>query len=306
MSRQFWDDCYELFLKHLKSSARYSFNTAIAYKSDIGGFIKYLHNKEVDTSEVSQFVIRGFLISLRKGGLKGCSIARKLETLKVFFDYLISIKKVRHNPARLVESIRIEPYRAEYLSQEEARFLIEHDWTDGGFKSSRDKAMVEIFYGCGLRLSELVGIDLKDLVFSNYLVKVLGKGSKFRQVPMGSQAIKAVSKYLVERTKLLTELHKENQKAVFLNTRGARITSRSTARIIKEHLRRCSEKTGLSTHSLRHSFATHLLTAGANLRAVQQMLGHSSLKTTQKYSHITTGRLISVYKRAHPRAHETP
>ena len=303
MSQRFWDDCYDLFLRHLKSGARYSVNTAIAYKSDIGGFIKYLSKKEVNTFEVSQFVVRGFLISLRKAGLKGCSIARKLEALKVFFDYLVSIKKVKHNPARLVEPIRIEPYWAEYLSEEEARFLIEHGWVGSGFRSSRDRAMVEIFYGCGLRLSELVSMDLKDLDFQNYLVTVLGKGGKFRQVPVGSQAIKSVSEYLIERTKLLTQLHRESQKAVFLNTRGNRITSRSTARIIKEHLRRCSEKTGLSTHSLRHSFATHLLTAGANLRAVQQMLGHSSLKTTQKYSHITTGRLISVYRRAHPRAH---
>lgn len=306
MNMQFWDDCYDLFLRHLKSGARYSGNTAIAYRGDIAAFIKYLHKKEVDTSEVSQFVIRGFLISLRKAGLKGCSIARKLEALKVFFDYLISIKEVRHNPARLVEPIRIEPYRAEYLSQEEARFLIEHGWAGNGFKSSRDRAMVEIFYGCGLRLSELVNLDLKDLDFPNHLIKVLGKGGKFRQVPVGVQTIKAVSRYLIQRTQLLIKLNKESYKAVFLNTHGNCITSRSTGRIIKAHLRRCSEKTGLSTHSLRHSFATHLLTGGANLRAVQQMLGHSSLKTTQKYSHITTGRLISVYKRAHPRAQEAP
>lgn len=293
--------CYEHFVKHLKSGAGYAENTAVAYAGDVSTFVSYLAERRRG-AELTSMDIRGFLIFLRKKGLKSSSIARKLEAVKVFLDYLVTLGKLTHNPARMVEPVRVNPYRAEYLSEEEAQFLVEQGLTGEGFVICRDRAMVELLYGCGLRLSELVSLSLPDLRFSSYLVNVLGKGSKFRQVPVGAEAIKAVVQYMKKRDDLLAQQSKINQTAVFLNARGGRLTARSAARIVKAHLRRCSEKTGLSTHSLRHSFTTHLLTAGANLRAVQQMLGHSSLKTTQKYSHITTGRLISVYKRAHPRA----
>jgi len=301
MDNKFWDDCHSLFVKHLKSGV-YAENTAIAYAGDAAKFIAYLKEKGQLSGNITQFEIRGFLIKLRQSGLKSSSIARKLEAVKILFDYLVSINQINHNPARIIESVKVEPYRAKYLSEEEARYLIETGWQDEGFKDCRDRAMIEIYYGCGLRLSELVGLDLDDLKFSDNVIKVLGKGSKYRLVPIGQQVIKATKCYLDERNKLLIEKNNKDQKAVFLNTGGQKLTSRSAARIAKEYLQRCSEKTGLSTHSLRHSFTTHLLTAGANLRAVQEMLGHSSLKTTQKYSHITTGRLISIYKRAHPRA----
>lgn len=302
MEKQFWDDCYKQFIHNMQGGTRYAQNTTIAYGSDVLGFIKYLRIKKKAIPDISQFQIRGYLISLRRAGLKSSSIARKLEAIKMFLDYLVSIKKLKHNPARLIESIKIEPYRAEYLSEEEAQFLLGQVFTGDDFITSRDRAMIEIYYGCGLRLSELCNLDLSDLKFSDFLIEVLGKGSKYRQVPIGTKVIKAVQRYLSNRENLLVKVNNKNEKAVFLNTRGKRITARSIARIVKENLHRCSEKSGLSTHSLRHSFTTHLLTAGANLRAVQEMLGHASLKTTQKYSHITTGKLISIYKRAHPRA----
>jgi site-specific recombinase XerD len=301
METGYWDKLKTLFDKHLKSGG-YAENTALAYQGDISEFVNYITKKEKNKSEITQFEIRGFLISLRQRGLKSSSIARKLEAVKMFFDYLVSIKKVGHNPARLVEPIKTEPYRAKYLSEEEARFLIETGWTDDRLIGIRDRAMIEIYYGCGLRLSELVALELDDLALPGNTVKVLGKGRKYRHVPIGDETAQAVNRYLAEREKLILKFKKPEQKAVFLSTRGNRLAARSVARIVKAHLQRCSEKTGLSTHSLRHSFTTHLLTAGANLRAVQEMLGHASLKTTQKYSHITTGRLISVYKRAHPRA----
>jgi integrase/recombinase XerC len=310
----FWENCLRLFGKHLRGGSHFAENTAIAYRGDVAAFIEYLNGQFAivgqnpcdldEKSKVTEFTIRGYLISLRKAGLKSTSIARKLEALKMFFDFLISIKKVSNNPARQIDPIKAEPYRAEYLSEEEARFLIEQTWPGDQFTSLRNKAMIEVFYSCGLRLAELASLNLKSLDFNGSLVKVIGKGSKYRQVPIGRPTMRVVTDYLMERSRLLAKNGKPNEIAVFLNTRGGRVTARSVGRIIKEHLLKSSEKTGLSTHSLRHSFATHLLTAGANLRAVQQMLGHSSLKTTQKYSHITTGRLISVYKRAHPRAEE--
>ncbi len=301
METNFWDESYILFLKHLKSG-NYAENTGIAYGADIEHFIKYIKNECDSKTDLTQFEIRRYLINLRKSGLKSSSIARKLEALKMLFDFLAGIKRVGHNPARLIEPIKVEPYRAKYISEEEAKFLIETGWGDDSFKDIRDRAMIEVYYGCGLRLSELTGLDLEDLIFDKNEIKVFGKGGKYRLVPVGDMVIESIEKYLVHRKDLLIEKNKTNQNAVFLNTRGGQLTPRSAARIVKAHLQRCSEKTGLSTHSLRHSFTTHLLTAGANLRAVQQMLGHASLKTTQKYSHITTGRLISVYKKAHPRA----
>lgn len=301
MDINFWDECYTLFLKHLRSGS-YSENTVIAYGGDLESFMMYLKKNDRISRPITQFEIRSYLIALRKGGLKSSSIARKLEALKMFFDYLVSLKRIDHNPARLIEPIKTEPYRAKYISEEEARFLIETGWNDDSFQDIRDRAMIELYYGCGLRLSELANLDLADLIFDKNEIKVLGKGGKYRFVPVGDEVIKSLKKYLIHRKGLLIKKNKTNEIAVFLNTRGGRLTPRSAARIVKAHLNRCSEKTGLSTHSLRHSFTTHLLTAGANLRAVQQMLGHASLKTTQKYSHITTGRLISVYKKAHPRA----
>jgi integrase/recombinase XerC len=321
--QSYWSECLQLFEKHLKGGSHFAENTAIAYRGDVAAFIKYLEESSIGQdpgglgkpiksesqgfgpTSITEFTIRGYLITLRKAGLKSTSIARKLEALKMFFDFLISIKRQSSNPARQIDPIKTEPYRAEYLSEEEARYLIEQAWPGDEFMALRNKAMIEIFYNCGLRLAELTSLNLKSLDFNNSLIKVLGKGSKYRQVPVGRPTMQVVSSYLVVRSRLLAELGKPNEYAVFINTRGGRMTPRSIGRIVKEHLLKCSEKTGLSTHSLRHSFATHLLTAGANLRAVQQMLGHSSLKTTQKYSHITTGRLISVYKRAHPRAEET-
>jgi len=303
MNRNFWPESHELYRRHLQGGARYAENTAIAYDGDVTAFIKYLDKNGKRGPRISQFDIRAYLITLRRAGLKSSSIARKLEAIKMFFDYLISIKRLEHNPVRLIEAIKIEPYRAKYLSEEEARLLIEQSLAGDDFMARRDRAMVEIFYGCGLRLSELVGLNLIDLNFSGSTISVLGKGGKFRHVPIGPQAIAATNDYLIERARLIAARKTDAGQAVFLNyARGVRLTSRGAARIIKNHLINCSEKSGLSTHSLRHSFTTHLLTAGANLRAVQEMLGHASLKTTQKYSHITTGRLISIYRRAHPRA----
>ena len=164
--------------------------------------------------------------------------------------------------------------------------------------------MLDLFYGCGLRLSELVNMDIKDIRFDDRVIRILGKGGKYRIVPLGPKSANVLKRYLEAREKkLLSEKLTDGAgQAVFLNKRGVRITPRGVARIIRRYLAESSEKQKLSTHSLRHSFATHLLEAGANLRAVQEMLGHSSLKTTQKYAHMTTGRLISVYRRAHPRS----
>jgi integrase/recombinase XerC len=242
------------------------------------------------------------LVNLKRNNLKQVSIGRKLDSLKRFGDYMIETGRWKSNPFRELPYPRKEHYRAEYLSPEEAQGLLSFEFKND-FIGFRDRAMLELFYGCGIRLSELVGIDLKDIRFDERILRIFGKGGRYRIVPLGPKSAAILKDYLYERNnKIASEnISGTAGAAVFLNKRGKRITPRSVARIVKSYLLKSSEQQRLSTHSLRHSFATHLLEAGANLRAVQQMLGHSSLKTTQKYAHTTTGRLISIYKRAHPR-----
>ncbi len=300
-----WRENLDRYIRHLKATGRMAQNSIIAYTGDVAAFIDFLESEPDLIAKMDDMAVRRYLIALRRRGLKSSSLARKLESLKSFFDFLVSSNRIDTNPAREIEPIKIEPYRAQYLSEEEARYLIQNTASDDDpFIRLRNRAMLELFYGSGLRLAELTSLDLRSIDMRNGLIRVIGKGSKFRQVPLGAQAAKALTDYLAEREKIIRAESEGRTDALFINRRGDRLSSRGTARIIKEHLMKCSEKTGLTTHSLRHSFATHLLTAGANLRAVQQMLGHSSLKTTQKYSHITTGRLVSVYRRAHPRAED--
>ncbi len=293
------------FTGQIQSTEGLARNTLIAYESDCRSFVHFLkenHPDSWDSGRISATEGRLFLISLKKKGLKRVSLARKLDSLKRFGDYLTEIGKWTSNPFRELPYPRKEHYRAEYLTPEEAYGMLSLEFRNN-FIGIRDRAMVELFYSCGIRLSELVGIDVKDIRFAEKIIRIFGKGGKYRIVPLGPKTADVLQQYLDERGKKITSEDIEGVagQAVFLNDRGRRISPRSVGRIIKGYLLKSSEKQKLSTHSLRHSFATHLLEAGANLRAVQQMLGHSSLKTTQLYAHTTTGRLISVYKRAHPR-----
>lgn len=281
-------------------------NTQIAYEADCRSFVEYLekyHPDAYSSGRISSTEGRLFLVFLKKKGLKKVSLARKLDSLKRFGDYLTATGDWDDNPFRQLPYPRKEHYRAEYLNPEEAFGLLSVDFKDD-FLGIRDRAMLDLFYGCGIRLSELVGIDIKDIRFREGVIRIFGKGSKYRVVPLGAKTAETLMWYLSERDKKIgtEDLGNLAGQAVFLNSRGGRLTSRSVGRIVKKYLFMASEKRMLSTHSLRHSFATHLLEAGANLRAVQQMLGHSSLKTTQQYAHTTTGRLISIYRRAHPRS----
>jgi site-specific recombinase XerD len=300
-----WNEILSGFSGHLECAEGLSKNTLIAYLGDCRSFVRFINDKYPDSYEnpgISVKEARAYLIFLKRKGLKQVSAGRKLDSLKRFGDYLVERGLWTGNPFRELPYPRKEHYRAEYLSAEEAHGMLEFEFKDD-FSGARDRAMLELFYGCGIRLSELVGIDMKDIRFDERIIRIFGKGGKYRIVPLGKKAAD-ILRYYLDRRK--SKIVSENQSAmagsaVFLNVRGRRITPRGVARIIKSYLLKSSEQQRLSTHSLRHSFATHLLEAGANLRAVQQMLGHSSLKTTQKYAHTTTGRLISIYKRAHPR-----
>jgi integrase/recombinase XerC len=302
-----WEKYLSKFSGHLESVEGLSRNTILAYSRDCAAFVAFLkenHPACYESGMASTTEGRLFLIRLKKKGLKQVSLARKLDSLKRLGDYLTASHEWKSNPFRDLPYPKAEHYRAEYLSGEEAEGLIKGEFPNS-FVGIRDAAMLDLYYGCGLRLSELVGLDIKDIQFKERLVRVNGKGNKQRTVPLGPKTGAILKRYLDAReTKIAAEGAKGGM-AIFLNNRGSRLTPRSAGRIVKAYLLAASEKQKLSTHSLRHSFATHLLEAGANLRAVQQMLGHSSLRTTQKYAHTTTGRLISIYKKAHPRAEKS-
>lgn len=304
-----WQDNLSAFARHIENAEGLAANTVIAYKADCSSFVDFLrenHPESYDSGLASSTEARLFLISLKKKGLKKVSMARKLDALKRFGDYMVEAAKWRSNPFREIPYPKKEHYRAEYLNPEEALGMLKFEF-GADFAGIRNRAMLELFYGCGLRLSELAGIDIKDVKFDNNVISIFGKGKKYRVVPLGRKAAGIVREYLLARDSKLNDgnLREKAGQALFINDRGARLTPRGIARIVKKYLLQASQKDRLSTHSLRHSFATHLLEAGANLRAVQQMLGHSSLKTTQTYAHTTTGRLIAVYRRAHPRAERT-
>jgi len=304
-----WDKHLSLFEKHLSNSESLAANTVTAYMSDCKGFASFIkknHPDSYSSAKISEMQARLFLIDSKKKGLKQVSLARKLDSLKKFGDFMVISRKWRDNPFRTLPYPRPEHYRPEYLTPEEAYGMLLEDFRPD-FIGSRDKAILDTFYTCGLRLSELSSMNINDIQFRDHHIRVIGKGSKHRIVPLGPKNAGILSGYLERRQEKLNaeNLDSKSGKAIFINNRGNRLTPRSIARIVKSYLLKASEKNRLSTHSLRHSFATHLLEAGANLRAVQQMLGHSSLKTTQKYAHTTTGRLISIYKRAHPRAEKS-
>jgi len=305
----YWEDKINKFSGHIEATEGLAQNTLIAYLSDCNSLIDFLKDNHPEVYNGRKITVndaRKFLISLKKNGLKQVSIARKLDSLKRFGDYMVDLGDWKLNPFRELPYPKAEHYRAEYLTPEEAFGMLSIKFKDD-YIGHRDRAMLELFYGCGLRLSELVNIDLRDINFKERVIRILGKGSKYRIVPLGPKSSETLKSFIdIRKEKIVKQnLELKAGNALFLNNRGTRMTSRSAARIVKSYLQNSSEKQKLSTHSLRHSFATHLLEAGANLRAVQQMLGHSSLKTTQKYAHTTTGRLIAVYRRAHPRAEKS-
>jgi len=235
--------------------------------------------------------------------LKKSSINRKISSLRAFYRFLVREGTVRNNPAQDVQTPKTEKYMPTFLSVDEAFDLLEASGSDPSLSGLRNLAMLELFYSSGLRLAELAGLDEDDVNFSAALVKVRGKGKKERIVPVGKRALEALKRYLSATEDTRRKLFREGMGgALFLNERGGRITTRSIARIVDTATVKSGIGRKISPHALRHSFATHLLAAGADLRSIQEMLGHESLSTTQKYTAVNINRLMEVYDKAHPRA----
>ncbi len=298
------------FLLHMEKERDVSPNTLKAYGRDLSEFSEYLRGYYGVTAwswqGVDRLAIRGYLAHLNRRGIAKRSAARSLSAVRSFYRYLHRNEIVETNPARAVGSPKREKYLPQYLDLRQTGALFVAAATraqSGNFTDVRNLAMLELFYSGGLRLSELRGVNRESLDLLANQVKVRGKGRKERIVPLGDTAVLALRNYESKRDELLrANGHKGDRTAFFLSERGKRISTRALQNAMTSLLELVSESAGLSTHSLRHTFATHLLDAGADLRAVQELLGHASVQTTQIYTHTSVERLKEAYRAAHPRA----
>jgi integrase/recombinase XerC len=304
------DGSVDDYLAHLAKERDVSPNTVKAYTRDLHEFVEYLAKyyggAEWTWQGVDRLAMRGFLGQLAKRGLGKRSMARTLSAVRSFYRYLHRNEMVDTNPARAVGAPRLEKYLPGYLDRAQIDLLFqmaELRASDGNFVDVRNLAILELFYSTGMRLSELQGLRRGDLDMVTQQVKVRGKGRKERIIPVGDHAILALRNYESKRDDLLRVAGpKGDRTAVFLSRTGTRIGVRAVQKAVSGFLAQIDEDAGLSVHSLRHTFATHLLDAGADLRAVQELLGHASISTTQIYTHTSVERLKQVYQKAHPRA----
>ncbi len=287
------DRYIEKFIRYLEIEKNYSKYTITNYRLDLEGFKKFLG--DVALEKIDYLVLRKYLATLKEKNLKSRTVGRHLSTLRSFFKFLIREGYLKNNPIASLSSPKQEKPLPLFLTEEEVTKLIEAVKLNNE-RDFRDRAVIETFYSTGIRVSELVGLNIEDVDFIGGVVKVLGKGKKERIAPIGEIALSAIRAYLEKRKK------QQEADAVFLNKSGKRITDRGVRNIIDKYIRIASIKRGVSPHTLRHSFATHLLNRGADLRSVQELLGHVNLSTTQIYTHLTTEKLKSVYDKAHPRA----
>ncbi|MFB3816087.1 MAG: tyrosine recombinase XerC [Candidatus Methylomirabilales bacterium] len=309
----------EEYVQYLVAERNASPHTLRNYRSDLQQFLAYLAegNGGAPTPDrVDALAVRGFLARLHGERLARTSIARKLAALRAFFRFLCRRGRLPANPAELVQSPRVPVRTTPHLSVDQAFQLMAAGASGAGrdpeasplgrVLACRDRAILEVFYAAGLRIGELVGLDLPDLDTDAGLVRVMGKGRKERIVPVGKPALQALGDYLAVRDRLAGRAGAADPGAVFLNARGGRLTERSVSRVVLRFLLASGLGKRITPHGLRHSFATHLLSAGADLRAIQELLGHARLSTTQRYTHVGLDRVMQVYDDAHPRARLTP
>lgn len=298
-----FEESVEYFLAYLRDQRRVSPQTLRAYDSDLRQFGQFLgeqfdHGTSGLAESIDTLAVRGFVARLSRSGMGKSSIARKLSAVRSFLRHALREGRLQDNPAEGVPTPRVPKGLPRDLTVDEMFHLLDHiDERD--LAALRDRALLELLYAAGLRVGELTQLDRDDLVLSDGIVRVLGKGNKERLVPFGSKAAKALRRWLEGSQKLRV---KSGETAIFLNLRGGRLTDRSVRRILTRRLQEAAIYSRVSPHALRHSFATHLLGAGADLRAIQELLGHSSLSTTQRYTHVSTDALMRVYDKAHPRA----
>ena len=315
------------FLEYLRLNRNASAHTSAAYESDLTQFFGFTaHSRGIavealEPSHLDLSAIRAFMADLYRQGHARTSVARKLSALRAFGRYLRREGWIETDPAALAVGPKREQKIPAHLSIDEMSRLLEMPDVSTAL-GRRDRAILELFYASGLRLSELVGLDLEEVNLRARMVRVMGKGAKERLVPFNGTTEDAIRAWLEDRNALRTSERRKRQaesrepraqsprpraqrEPLFVNFRGARLTGRSVQRLVTRYVAACSTRFGISPHALRHSFATHLLQRGADLRAIQELLGHVQLSTTQRYTHVNSAQLLDVYRQAHPRARRT-
>ena len=296
----------EAFIETMSAEKGFSLNTCRAYRNDLKDFFAYVRDREgngedntrKDLCDVDELAIRSYLGFLH-GSRAKTTIARKLAALRSFFRFLVKKGVINRNPAETVLTPKRGQPIPDYLPIDETFRLL--DGLNGdSVPALRNRAILETLYSTGLRVSELVGTDVDDVDFDTGLIRVLGKGNKERIVPVGNKALGCIRTYLERRNPAKAVCHMHGE-PVFLNRSGGRLSARSVARVLEKVVRQLGLMRPISPHGFRHTFATHMLDAGADLRMVQELLGHASLTTTQKYTHVSIDRLMEVYDKTHPR-----
>ncbi len=281
----------EKFLRYLEIEKNYSPHTLLNYSIDLRDFTA--HTAETPLEKVNYLVLRKYLAYLKERGLKNRSIARKLASIRSFFRFLTREGYIKENPTLVLSSLKMDKNLPHFLTEEQMNDLIQAPDLKSKF-GLRDKAIIELLYSTGMRISEMTGLDVDSVDFISGVVKVAGKGKKERLVPVGDKAIGALREYLDKR--------KNQSKKLFLNKNNTPLGARGVRVVLDKYIHLMALKEKISPHTLRHSFATHLLNRGADLRSVQELLGHANIATTQIYTHLTTQRLKEIYNKAHPRA----
>jgi integrase/recombinase XerC len=292
----------EDFLRYLKVERQMSPHTLRNYRLDLSQFLEFYGRQREGggLAEVTYQDLRVFLAAGLKTNRK-TTVARKLSALRTFFKYLQRRGVLSQNPAKLAPSPKLEKVLPHYLTVDETFHLLSKPRGDD-FGTRRDKAILEVFYGGGLRLAELAGLNLGDVDMGPGVLRVWGKGAKERLAFLGEPAVQALKAYLPERRRFLKQQGATEETALFINSRGRRLSTRGVARVVAKWVRQAGLSQGLTPHGLRHSFATHLLEGQADLRAVQELLGHTSISSTQKYLHLNLDYLMEEYDKAHPRS----
>jgi integrase/recombinase XerC len=316
------------FLRFLALNRNLSAHTVRAYESDLTQFIGFaaaqadVKKRDLDPAQLDRAALRGFLADLHKQGQSRATAARKLAAVRTFLRFLRREAIIDDDPGSLVATPKRDIRMPAHLSESEMTALLDAPAADTAL-SRRDRAILELFYASGLRLSEVAGLDMDDVDIGSKRVRVLGKGSKERLVPFNGSTQRALRDYVKDRAEIVGQVgqvgrggrprsaaneahtrrrHSPIREPLFVNYRGTRLSTRGIDRIVRKYVAASSMRTGISPHALRHSFATHLLQRGADLRVIQELLGHASLSTTQRYTHVNAAQLLEVYRRAHPRA----
>ena len=289
-------DQYLNFLEHEKNASPH---TISSYRRDLLQLAQYTEERSMKLKEIDNVALRGFLAILHEKKNKKSTIARKLASVRSFLQYCMMKKWLEDNPAKIVSTPKQEYHVPSFLSEEEVAEFLDLPQSRQPL-DLRDKAILELLYATGIRVSELVKIDLDEVNFEERLIRVMGKGKKERIVPFGRLAGDSLRFYILARSQI--NKGDVEEKALFVNYRGERLTPRSIERIVDKYIRVTAIQRKISPHSLRHSFASHLLSRGADLRVIQELLGHESLATTQKYTHLDLKQLLKVYRKSHPRS----